>query len=155
MVSSVVVAGVGMIPFRKPGSSAPYHVMGAQAARLALADAGLDYDAVQQAYAGFVYGDSTSGQRALYDVGMTGIPIVNVNNNCSSGSTALFLARAGDRVGLGRLRAGPRLRADARVRSGRCSMTDRACSSSSTPPPIPWWTLPACPSRYASSAARG
>jgi len=93
MASSVVVAGVGMIPFRKPGSSAPYHVMGAEAARLALADAGLDYGAVQQAYAGFVYGDSTSGQRALYDVGMTGIPIVNVNNNCSSGSTALFLAR--------------------------------------------------------------
>ncbi len=93
MASTVVVAGVGMIPFRKPGSSAPYHVMGAEAARLALADAGLDYGAVQQAYAGFVYGDSTSGQRALYGVGMTGIPIVNVNNNCSSGSTALFLAR--------------------------------------------------------------
>lgn len=93
MASSVVVAGVGMIPFRKPGSSAPYYVMGAQATRLALADAGLDYGAVQQAYAGFVYGDSTSGQRALYDVGMTGIPVINVNNNCSSGSTALFLAR--------------------------------------------------------------
>ena len=42
MASSVVVAGVDMIPFRKPGSSAPCHVMGAQAARLALADAGLD-----------------------------------------------------------------------------------------------------------------
>lgn len=93
MGSSVLIAGVGMIPFKKPGASAPYHVMAAQAARLALADAGLDYDAVQQAYAGFVYGDSTSGQRALYEVGMTGIPIVNVNNNCSSGSTALFLAR--------------------------------------------------------------
>ena len=93
MASSVVVAGVGMIPFRKPGSSAPYYAMGAEAARLALADAGLEYRAVQQAYAGFVYGDSTSGQRALYDVGMTGIPIVNVNNNCSSGSTALFLGR--------------------------------------------------------------
>ena len=93
MAASVVIAGVGMIPFRKPGSSAPYHVMGAEAARLALADAGLDYGTVQQAYAGFVYGDSTSGQRALYEVGMTGVPIVNVNNNCSSGSTALFLAR--------------------------------------------------------------
>ena len=33
------------------------------------------------------------GQKALYGVGMTGIPIVNVNNNCSTGSTALFLAR--------------------------------------------------------------
>jgi acetyl-CoA acetyltransferase len=89
----VFVAGVGMIPFAKPGASEPYDVMGAKAARAALADAGIDYSDVQQAYAGYVYGDSTSGQRALYEVGMTGIPIVNVNNNCSTGSTALYLAR--------------------------------------------------------------
>jgi acetyl-CoA acetyltransferase len=88
-----MVAGVGMIPFVKPGANAPYHVMGAEAATLALADAGIDYGKVQQAYVGYVYGDSTCGQRALYPVGMTGIPIVNVNNNCSTGSTALFLAR--------------------------------------------------------------
>ncbi len=48
---------------------------------------------VQQAYVGYVYGDSTAGQKALYRVGMTGIPVFNVNNNCSTGSTALFLAR--------------------------------------------------------------
>ena len=59
----------------------------------ALDDAGLAYDLVEQAYAGYVYGDSTSGQKALYAVGMSGIPIVNVNNNCSTGSTALFLGR--------------------------------------------------------------
>lgn len=93
MTQTVVVAGVGMVPFHKPGASKPYHEMGAEAARLALADAGIAYDAVQQVYAGYVYGDSTSGQRAIYDVGMSGVPIVNVNNNCSSGSTALFLAR--------------------------------------------------------------
>jgi sterol carrier protein 2 len=93
MTSRTCVAGVGMIPFVKPGANAPYHVMGAEAAKLALADAGLDYGKVQQAYVGYVYGDSTCGQRALYGVGMTGIPIVNVNNNCSTGSTALFLAR--------------------------------------------------------------
>lgn len=93
MASRTYVAGVGMIPFVKPGANAPYHVMGAEAAKLALADAGLDYGKVQQAYVGYVYGDSTCGQRALYGVGMTGIPIVNVNNNCSTGSTALFLAR--------------------------------------------------------------
>jgi sterol carrier protein 2 len=92
-MSDVVVAGVGMIPFAKPGASAPYHEMGTEAARLALADAGLDYEKVEQAYVGYVYGDSTCGQRALYHVGMTGIPIVNVNNNCSTGSTALFMAR--------------------------------------------------------------
>jgi len=93
MTSSVYVAGVGMIPFVKPGANAPYPVMGAEATKLALADAGLSYDMIQQAYAGYVYGDSTCGQRALYQVGMTGIPIINVNNNCSTGSTALFLAR--------------------------------------------------------------
>lgn len=41
----------------------------------------------------FFVGDSTSGQRALYEVGMTGIPIYNVNNNCSTGASALFLAK--------------------------------------------------------------
>ncbi|MFO1398856.1 MAG: lipid-transfer protein [Burkholderiales bacterium] len=93
MSRTVLVVGVGMIPFAKPGASAPYPVMAATATRAALADAGLAYDGVEQAYAGYVYGDSTAGQRALYEVGMTGIPIVNVNNNCSTGSTALFLAR--------------------------------------------------------------
>jgi sterol carrier protein 2 len=93
MTSRVYVAGVGMIPFVKPGANAPYPVMGAEATALALADAGVSYDMIQQAYAGYVYGDSTCGQRALYQVGMTGIPIINVNNNCSTGSTALFLAR--------------------------------------------------------------
>lgn len=93
MSERVVVAGVGMIPFSKPGASAPYHEMGAEAARLALADAGVDYKDVQQAYVGYVYGDSTCGQRAVYQVGMTGVPVINVNNNCSTGSSALFLAR--------------------------------------------------------------
>jgi sterol carrier protein 2 len=91
--ASVYVVGVGMIPFVKPGASEPYNAMAAHAVRAALADAGLGYAAIEQAYAGYVYGDSTCGQRALYDVGMTGIPVVNVNNNCSTGSTALFLAR--------------------------------------------------------------
>lgn len=93
MTTQILIAGVGMIPFKKPGASLPYFEMGAQAIRLALADAGVGYEQVQQAYAGYVYGDSTCGQRALYEVGMTGIPVINVNNNCSTGSTALFLAR--------------------------------------------------------------
>lgn len=93
MSGKIVVAGVGMIPFTKPGQSETYEQMGAQAARLALSDAGIDYGKVQQAFAGYVYGDSTCGQRALYEVGLTGIPIINVNNNCSTGSTAIFLAR--------------------------------------------------------------
>jgi sterol carrier protein 2 len=88
-----LVAGVGMIPFAKPGQSADWDVMAEEAIRLALADAGVGYDQIQQAYAGYVYADSTAGQSAAYRVGCTGIPIVNVNNNCSTGSTALFLAR--------------------------------------------------------------
>ncbi len=93
MSQDVHVVGVGMIPFTKPGANEPYPLMAATALRAALADARVAYDAVQQAYVGYVYGDSTAGQRAVYEVGMTGIPIVNVNNNCSTGSTALFLAR--------------------------------------------------------------
>ena len=93
MNRAVLVVGVGMIPFVKPGAGKAYPAMAAQAARAALADARLGYEHVAQAYVGYVYGDSTAGQRVLYDVGMTGIPIVNVNNNCSTGSTALFLAR--------------------------------------------------------------
>ncbi|MFI0353307.1 lipid-transfer protein [Actinomadura sp. 9N407] len=93
MDQRVCVAGVGMIPFAKPGQSESYDVMGAEAVRAALADAGVEYASIQQAYAGFVYGDSTSGQVALYSVGLSGIPVVNVNNNCSTGSSALWLAR--------------------------------------------------------------
>ena len=93
MARKVAVAGVGMIPFKKPGKSDPFDVMGAEAVRRALADAGIPYEDVQQAYAGWVFGDSASGQRALYNVGMSGVPVFNVNNNCSTGSSALFLAR--------------------------------------------------------------
>lgn len=87
------IAGVGMTAFATPKRTRPYTEMAAEAVRQALADAGLDYADVQQVYAGYVYGDSTSGQRAAYEVGLTGVPVINVNNNCSTGSTALFLAR--------------------------------------------------------------
>lgn len=93
MSRRTLVAGVGMIPFKKPGRSDDYFEMGAGAIRAALADSGLGFEVIEQAYAGYVYGDSTSGQRAIYTVGMTGIPIVNVNNNCATGSSALWLAR--------------------------------------------------------------
>ena len=93
MSRPVHVVGIGIIPFTKPGASPSYIDMGTEATRRALRDAGLGYAQVEQVYAGYVYGDSTAGQRVLYEVGMTGIPIVNVNNNCSTGSTALYLAR--------------------------------------------------------------
>lgn len=89
----VNVIGVGMVKFQKPGASDPYDVMAGNAMRVALEDAGVDYGSVEQAFAGYVYGDSTCGQRAVYEVGLTGIPVFNVNNNCSTGSSALMLGR--------------------------------------------------------------
>ncbi len=93
MAKQAVVAGVGMTPFVKPGTSAAYPDLGATAGRDALKDAGIDFSKIQQAYVGFVYGDSTAGQAAVYNLGLTGIPVLNVNNNCSTGSSALYLAR--------------------------------------------------------------
>ena len=93
MGRKVNVIGVGMVKFAKPGASDDYNVMAANAARTALKDAGVDYQSIEQAYAGYVFGDSTCGQRAVYEVGLTGIPVFNVNNNCSTGSTALMLAK--------------------------------------------------------------
>ena len=92
-MARAMIAGVGMVPFTKPGRSEPYHVMGEQAARAGLGDAGVQYSAVQHVYAGYVYADSTAGQAVAYGLGLSGVPIVNVNNNCSTGSTALYLAR--------------------------------------------------------------
>ncbi|QWF77857.1 3-ketoacyl-CoA thiolase FadA [Amycolatopsis sp. CA-230715] len=73
--------------------------MAKESGTAALADAGIAYDEIEQAYVGYVYGESTSGQRAVYELGMTGIPVVNVNNNCSTGSTALYLAAQAVRGG--------------------------------------------------------
>lgn len=92
----VFVVGVGMTKFMKPGgeNSRDYPDMAKEAGQKALADAQIPYSAVEQACVGYVYGDSTCGQRAIYhSLGMTGIPIINLNNNCSTGSTALFTAR--------------------------------------------------------------
>jgi acetyl-CoA acyltransferase len=94
MAERTFVVGVGMTKFEKPGSKDwDYPDMGREAGEKALADAGIDYGEVQQAFIGYCYGDSTSGQRALYELGLSGIPAINVNNNCSTGSSALYLAR--------------------------------------------------------------
>jgi len=99
-MEKVNVIGVGMVKFGKPGKSDPYNVMAAGAAKAALKDAGIEYSAIQQGYAGYVFGDSTCGQRALYEVGLTGIPIFNVNNNCSTGSSALMLGAQAIKSGM-------------------------------------------------------
>ncbi|ORL82874.1 lipid-transfer protein [Prescottella equi] len=100
MSKRVFVVGVGMTKFEKPGAREwDYPDMAREAGTKALEDAGIDYREVQHAYVGYMYGESTSGQRAVYELGLTGIPIVNVNNNCSTGSTALYLATQAVRSG--------------------------------------------------------
>jgi acetyl-CoA acetyltransferase len=93
MTEDVCVLGVGMVPFCTPKAGAKYTDLGAEAARRALADAAVGYSDIQQAYAGYVYGDSACGQHVLYALGLSGIPIFNVNNYCATGSSALYLAR--------------------------------------------------------------
>ena len=94
MSRKVFVVGVGMTKFEKPGSKDwDYPDMGREAGEKALADAGLKIEDIEQAAVGYTAGDSTCGQRAFYELGTTGIPIYNVNNNCSTGSTALFMAK--------------------------------------------------------------
>src|SRR4051794_41079386 len=95
------VLGVGMTKFEKPGARDwDYPDMAREAGTRALADAGISYDEIEQAFVGYVYGDSTAGQRAAYELGLTGIPMINVNNNCSTGSSALYLARQAVKGGL-------------------------------------------------------
>ncbi len=101
MTQPVYVVGVGMTKFTKPGreGARDYPELARESGTRALEDAGIDYAEVEQAYVGYVYGESTAGQRAVYELGLTGIPVINVNNNCSSGSTALFLAAQAVRSG--------------------------------------------------------
>ncbi len=101
MSNRTFVIGVGMTKFEKPGSRDwDYPDMAYEAGTKALEDAGVPYDRVEQAFVGYCYGESTSGQRAVYGLGLTGIPVVNVNNNCSTGSSALYMARQAVRGGL-------------------------------------------------------
>ncbi|MEW5811064.1 MAG: lipid-transfer protein [Actinomycetota bacterium] len=102
MADKVFVIGVGMTKFEKPGRRTDwdYPDMAREAGTKALDDAGIEYHQIEEAYVGYVYGESTSGQRAVYELGMTGVPVVNVNNNCSTGSTALYLAARAIRGGL-------------------------------------------------------
>ena len=113
MSNRTFVIGVGMTKFDKPGTKeGDYPDWALEAGSKALADAGIAYDLVEQAFAGYCYGDSTYGQRAVYGLGLTGIPVVNVNNNCSTGSSALWLARQAVKGGLVDCASGARLRED-------------------------------------------
>jgi sterol carrier protein 2 len=87
------VLGVGMTKFIKPRGKVDYTELGFEAGIKAMLDAQISYDHVDQGIACYCYGDSTCGQRVFYQFGMTQIPIYNVNNNCSTGSTGLSMAR--------------------------------------------------------------
>lgn len=102
MSNRVYVIGVGMTKFEKPGRREgwDYPDMARESGTAALLDAGIAYDHVQQAFVGYCTGDSCSGHRAIYELGLTGIPVFNVNSNCSTGSSALFLAAQAIRGGL-------------------------------------------------------
>ncbi|MFD7609630.1 lipid-transfer protein [Streptomyces sp. NPDC059828] len=88
------IVGVGMTRFEKPESRDwHYWDMAREAGTAALDDAAVPYSLVQQAAVGYCFQPSTAGQRAVYELGLTGIPVYNVNNNCATGSTALMTAR--------------------------------------------------------------
>ena len=89
----VVVAGVGWFPSPSRARAKPTSRWARRRPGWRWTTPAVAYAGIQQAYAGYVYGDSTCGQAALYGLGLTGIPVINVNNNCSTGSSALFLAR--------------------------------------------------------------
>jgi acetyl-CoA acetyltransferase len=93
----VFVIGVGMTKFER--CERDVKDLAGDATRDALKDAGIGYDEIGQAFVGYINGMSTLGQQALYRVGMTGIPVYNVNNNCSTGSTALYMAYNAVRFG--------------------------------------------------------
>ncbi|MCY0931587.1 beta-ketoacyl synthase N-terminal-like domain-containing protein [Streptomyces sp. H27-H1] len=88
------IVGVGMTKFEKPESRDwQYWDMAKEAGDAALADAGIDYGLIEQVPVGYCFQASTAGQRAAYELGLTGVPVYNVNNNCATGSTALMMAR--------------------------------------------------------------
>lgn len=116
-MNRVFVIGVGMTKFEKPARRDwDYPDMARESVTAALADAGIGYDQIERVFAGYCYGDSTAGQRAVYEIGLTGVPVVNVNNNCSTGPTALYhtadairggLADCALAVGFERMERGP------------------------------------------------
>jgi acetyl-CoA acetyltransferase len=86
---SVCVIGVGMTKFER--CEREFTELVSEAVTGALKMAGVGPEKFEQAYAGYVNGMSTQGQRALYGMGIGGLPVYNVHNYCSTGSTALHL----------------------------------------------------------------
>jgi acetyl-CoA acetyltransferase len=97
-VKRVVITGVGLHPFgRFDGASTTD--MGVRAVRAALKQAGVGRGAFQAAFCGTAYGGVATGHKVLSRLGMTGMPIVDVEAGCASGSAALMLAAGAIRAG--------------------------------------------------------
>ncbi len=86
----VCVIGVGMTKFERCDKR--YVELVHEAINEALKMAAVPPTDFEQAYCGYVEGMSAQGQRALYEMGLGGLPVYNVHNYCSTGSNALFLA---------------------------------------------------------------
>jgi acetyl-CoA acetyltransferase len=85
----VCVIGVGMTKFER--CERDFTDLVHEAVGDAIEMAGISPDRFEQAFAGYVNGMSAQGQRALYGMGIGGIPVFNVHNYCSTGSNALHL----------------------------------------------------------------
>jgi acetyl-CoA acetyltransferase len=97
-VSSVVIAGVGLHPFgRFEGVSTTD--MGVHAVRAALREAGVGRGGFQAAFCGTAYGGVATGHKVLSRLGLTGMPIVDIEAGCASGGAALQLAAGAIRGG--------------------------------------------------------
>src|SRR3989442_6795384 len=83
---SVCVIGVGMTKFERGDKD--FTDLVKEAATDALGMAGVTPDKFEQAFAGYVNGMSCQGQRALYYMGLGGIPAYNLHSYCSTGSSA-------------------------------------------------------------------
>ena len=91
----VFVAGVGSTKFGKH-LDRTLRSLGAEAVRAALADAGIARRDIEAGYCGnalgpMLQGETGVGQNVLWEAGLSGLPIINVENACASGSTALHL----------------------------------------------------------------
>lgn len=92
----VAITGAGILPFGRR-EDATIEALGAQAARLALADAGVAPRQIDACYfanalGSQLFGDTTIGQAVCARIGLRAVPVYNVENACTSGSTALHLA---------------------------------------------------------------
>jgi len=97
-VTDVVVAGTGIHPFGRFDASSITD-MGVVAVREALREAGAGRDGFQAAFCATAYGGVASGHKVLGRLGMTGMPIVDVEAGCASGGAALSLAGGAIRSG--------------------------------------------------------